>query len=209
MATITITNEFETDSEKVAFLLAERLHYEYIGDDLIAQIAKELHLSPSEAKMLEKEPRSSILRLVDRYTCSVIQRVVDREHGCLDDRAYHEKTLELVEKLYENGNMIILGWGGQCILKNKPGTLHVRLRKDAALKVEKVVKQKGITPKAAEQFIAARENESAEYIRQYFKEEINDARLYDLVIDMGKTTVDQAVDLICDNLKHKQLVVST
>ena len=26
---------------------------------------------------------------------------------------------------------------------------------------------------------------------------------YDLIIDMGKTSVEKAVDLICDNVKHK------
>ena len=42
-----------------------------------------------------------------------------------------------------------------------------------------------------------------EYLKQCFEEDWNKARLYDLVIDTSKHTVDEAVDLICDNVKHK------
>ena len=45
MAVITISKEFVTESEKVASLAAQRLGYEYIGKNLIAEIAKELHIS--------------------------------------------------------------------------------------------------------------------------------------------------------------------
>ncbi|MEZ4566716.1 MAG: hypothetical protein R2860_07025 [Desulfobacterales bacterium] len=57
-----------------------------------------------------KTSKSSVLRLVDKYTCSIVQKVVDREHGCLDDKAYLKKPGKLLEKLYDNDNVIVLGW---------------------------------------------------------------------------------------------------
>ena len=207
MAVITISNEFNTQSQKVAAGVAEKLGYEYIGDQLLAQIAKELNLSKHEAETFLQTSKSSILRLVDRYTCSVVQRVVDGEHGCLDDRAYYEKTLELVEKIYAEDNAIIVGWGGQCILKDKPNTLHVRLKKDTALKVQELVEKHEYSQKAAEKKVKQAEDDLKSYIKQYFNQDWNDARLYDLVIDMGKTSVDQAIEIICEHLKHRELVL--
>ena len=207
MAVITISNEFNTQSQKVAAGVAEKLGYEYIGDQLLAQIAKELNLSQHEAETFLQTSKSSILRLVDRYTCSVVQRVVDGEHGCLDDRAYYEKTLELVEKIYAEDNAIIVGWGGQCILKDKPNTLHVRLKKDTALKVQELVEKHEYSQKAAEKKVKQAEGDLKSYIKQYFNQDWNDARLYDLVIDMGKTSVDQAIEIICEHLKHRELVL--
>ena len=203
MAVITINNEFGTQSQRVATKLAQQLGYEYIGDQLLAQVARELNLSEHEAETFLKTSKSSVLRLVDKYTCSIVQKVVDREHGCLDDKAYFEKTKELVEKLYDSDNVIILGWGAQCILKGKPDTLHVRLRKDHEQKVSDLVKRQALTPKAAEHKIKSDEDELKVYIKEYFDTDWNDARLYDLVIDMGKNSVPEAVDLICENLKHK------
>ena len=204
MAVITISKEFVTESEKVVSLAAQRLGYEYIGKNLIAEIAKELNISKSEAEIFRKTSQSRILRFVDRYTCSIVQKVVDREHGCLDDNNYYETTKNLVEKSYDAGDVIILGWGGQCILRNKPNTLHVRLTKDVETKINEIMQNRNLDHKAAKDFIEREEGDLRAYIKQYFNEDWNDARLYDLIIDMGKNTVEQAVDNICDNIKHKK-----
>jgi cytidylate kinase len=203
MAVITISKEFGTESEKVASQAAQRLGYEYIGDHLIAEIAKELHVSESEAEMFRKTSQSRILRFVDRYTCSLVQKVVDREHGCLDDKNYYETTKKLVQNVYEAGNAIILGWGGQCILRGKPDTLHVRLIKDEQTKIKQVMQNRNLDHKAAKAFIQREEGDLKAYIEHYFNEDWNAAHLYDLIIDMGKTPLEKAVDLICDNVKHK------
>jgi cytidylate kinase len=133
-----------------------------------------------------------------------VQKVVDREYGCLDDNNYYETTKKLVEKSYEAGDVIILGWGGQCILRGKPNTLHVHLKKDAETKVNELMKSRNLDYKAAKDNIERDEGDSRAYIKEYFKEDWTDARLYDLIIDMGKNTVDKAVDLICNNIKHMQ-----
>jgi cytidylate kinase len=204
MAVVTISKEFGTESEKVASLVAQKLSYEYIGNNLIAEIAKELNISQNEAEVFRKTSQSRILRLVDRYTCFIVQKVVDREYGCLDDNNYYETTKKLVEKSYEAGDVIILGWGGQCILRGKPNTLHVHLKKDAETKVNELMKSRNLDYKAAKDNIERDEGDSRAYIKEYFKEDWTDARLYDLIIDMGKNTVDKAVDLICNNIKHMQ-----
>ncbi|MBW2227512.1 MAG: cytidylate kinase-like family protein [Deltaproteobacteria bacterium] len=203
MAVITISKEFGTEGEKVASRVAEKLGYEYIGKNLVADIAKELHISESEATTFHKTSQSRILRFVDRYTCSIVQKVVDREHGCLDDKNYYEVTKKLVENVYEAGDVIILGWGSQCLLKGKPETLHVRLIKDNDLKTKELIQAENLSPKAAKDFIDREEGDLKAYVRQYFNEDWNDAHLYDLIIDMGKISVEKAVDMICDNVKHK------
>jgi cytidylate kinase len=203
MAVITISKEFGTESEKVASLAADKLGYEYIGENLVAEIAKELHISESEAAMFRQTSQSRILRFVDRYTCSIVQKVVDREHGCLDDKNYYEVTKNLVQNVHEAGNVIILGWGGQCLLKGKPDTLHVRLIKDMDLKIKEVMQSENLNPKAAIAFIDREEDDLKAYIKHYFQEDWGAAHLYDLIIDMGKTSVEKAADLICDNVKHK------
>ncbi|OEU64636.1 MAG: hypothetical protein BA867_01280 [Desulfobacterales bacterium S5133MH16] len=203
MAVITISKEFGTESEKVASQAAQKLGYEHIGEQLIAEIAKELHVSESEAEMFRKTSQSRILRFVDRYTCSLVQKVVDREHGCLDDKNYYETTKKLVLNVYEAGNAIILGWGGQCILRGKPNTLHVHLVKDEETKISELMKNRNLEHKAAKALIEREESDLRAYIDHYFNEDWNSAHLYDLIIDMGKTSVEKAVDLICDNLKHK------
>jgi len=210
MAVITISKEFGTQSEKVAIQAAQRLGYEYIGKQLIAEIARKLRISENEAEVFRKTSQSRILRFVDRFTCSIVQKVVDREYGCLDDKNYYETTKKLVENVYEAGDAIILGWGGQCILRGKPNTLHVRLVKDDETKIKEVMQNKNLNYDAAMALIEKDEGDLKAYIEHYFNENEhyfnenwNAAHLYDLIIDMEKNSVEKAVDLICDNVKHK------
>ena len=201
MAVITISKEFGTDAGQVAAIAAQKLGYEHIGKKLTAEIAKDLHLSEAEVETFKQTSQSRIIRFMDRYTCSLVQKVVDREHGCLDDANYYESTKKLVENLYEADNVIILGWGGQCILRGKPGTLHVRLTKDDDLKIEKTMQDHDLNRLAAKKLIEREEKDSGSYVRHYFNADWNDARLYDLTIDMGKNSVEQAADIICKNIE--------
>lgn len=200
MAVITISKEFGTDAGQVAAIAAQKLGYEHIGKTLTAEIAKELNLSEAEVETFKQTSQSRIIRLMDRYTCTLVQKVVDREHGCLDDANYFESTKKLVEKLYDADNVIILGWGGQCILRGKPNTLHVRLIKDSDLKIEKVMQDHDLNRLAAKKLIEREEKDSSAYVKHYFNADWNDARLYDLIIDLGKQSVEQAADIICNNI---------
>jgi cytidylate kinase len=201
MAVITISKEFGTDPEKVASVAAKKLGYEYIGKKLAAEIGKDLNLSEAEVETFKQTSQSRIIRFMDRYTCSLVQKVVDREHGCLDDANYYEITKKLVENVYEADDVIILGWGGQCILHGKPNTLHVRLTKAVDLKIEKIMQDRDLNRLAAKKLIEREEKDSSSYVKHYFDEDWNDARLYDLIIDMGKNSVEQAADIICKNIK--------
>ena len=203
MAAITITRDYASNSEKVASRLAEKLGWEYIGKDLVADIAKELHISESDVESFLKDSQSRLLRFVDKYTCSLVQRVVDREYGCLDDKSYFETTKKLVEDVCEAGNAIILGWGGQCILQDRPNTLHVRLVKAEEQKIKAVMERYKVERAAARDLIGREENDRKSYIKHYFKKDWNDARLYDLIIDMAENSVEEAVDTIIENTGRK------
>ncbi|RLA99005.1 MAG: hypothetical protein DRG59_05160 [Deltaproteobacteria bacterium] len=203
MAVITISKEFATDSQEVAAKLAAKLGYEYIGKRLVSEIAKELSISESEAETFRKTDQTRMLRFLDRYTCSIVQRVVGREYSCLDDKKYFEVTKKLVENLYDADNVIILGWGGQCILRGKPKAFHVRLIRDMDSKIKKVMERFKVDEKKARDIIDREEKDSREYIKHFFKANWNDPALYDLVIDMGNTSVNEAVNQIIEGVKKK------
>jgi cytidylate kinase len=203
MAVITISKECGTEAEKVASLLAKKLGWNYIGKEMVARLSKELRISESEVEAFRQDAQSRLLRFVDRYTCNLVQKVVDKERGCLDDEDYFKAVKKLVEEVYQAGNAIILGWGGQCLLRDKPDVLHVRLVKDEEGKINTIMKKFKLDRKAAKEYIAREEGDSRSLIKHYFKEDWNDVRLYDLIIDTGKNSVEDAVDTIIKNLKRE------
>ena len=112
-------------------------------------------------------------------------------------------TSFLVASKYDQGDAIILGWGGQCLLKDKPDVLHVRLTKDMEGKIKTIMARFKLERKAAKDYIEREEKDSMSLIKHYFNVDWNDARLYDLIIDVGKTSIEEAVETINDNLTRK------
>lgn len=202
MAVITVSGEYGTDSEQVVAELARKTGYDHIGEELLKEIADQLHLTESEVEVFRKASQSRLIRLMDRYTCSLVQKVVDRDHGCLDDRDFHETATAVVEKLYAAGNVVIHNWGAQCILQDRPGTIHVFLQRDRDAKIEMAMQQLHLDFPAARGVVDEQERNSEQYIRQFFNADWKDPRLYTLVIDMQKSSVDKAVQMVVAHMKQ-------
>lgn len=203
MAVITVNGEFGTGSEQLVAELARKTGYDHIGEELQKQIADQLHLSESEVEVFRKASQSRLIRLMDRYTCSLVQKVVDREHGCLDDRDFYDTTTALVEKLYAAGNVVIHDWGAQCILKGRPDTVHVFLQLGREAKIEVAMQQLRLDFQAARTAVDGDERNTEQYIRQFFDADWKDRRLYDLIIDRGQFSMEKAVETIAEILQGR------
>ena len=200
MAVITITGEKGTGSWNMVRRLAQKLDYDYIGEELKREIAKALKLSEGEVEVFRKASQSRLIRKMDRYTCSLVQKVVDRERGCLDDREFHETTVKLINKLYEDGNLIFHNWGAQCILKDRPHTVHVLVRRDREKKIEDAMATYDLGFTAARKLVVDDERDMQQYLKQFFDADIDDAGLYDLIIDIDATGPDRAVSMVVDHI---------
>jgi cytidylate kinase len=202
VAVVTVSGEYGTGSEQVVAELARKTGYDHIGGELLKEIADQLNLSESEVEVFRKASQSRLIRLMDRYTCSLVQKVVDREHGCLDDRDFHHTATALVEKLYTAGKVVIHDWGAQCILKNRPDTVHVFLQLDREAKIEAAMQQLHLDFQAARAVVDEQERNSEQYIRQFFNADWKDPQLYDLIIDRGQFSVEKTAQMITDHIQR-------
>ena len=201
MAVVTVSGEYGTGSERVVAELARKTGYDHIGEELLKEIADQLHLTESEVEVFRKASQSRLIRLMDRYTCSLVQKVVDRNHGCLDDRDFHDTATALVEKLYTAGNVVIHDWGAQCILKGRPDTVHVFLQHHREAKIEAAMQQLNLAFPAARNVVDEEERNTEQYIRQFFNADWKDPLLYDLIIDMNRSSVEKAVQMIAAHME--------
>jgi cytidylate kinase len=202
MGLITISKEVGTSNHKVATLLAEKLGWIYVGEELVKQISEEMRISQSDAEVF-RDTHARILRFADKYAAPFIRKVVGPQYGSLDEKVYIQTIVKLTESIYQGGDAVILGWAGQCILRGKPGVLHVRLTMDRETKIDAVMNQFDVDRKQAEESIDAQEKRARTVIKENFEQDWYDVRLYDLVVDMGKTSAETAVEIISENLKWK------
>lgn len=217
MAIITLSREHGSGGNEIVGRLCEELGYHAFGKAEIIQAALESTLSKSNV-IDYSEDNHEVQTFLDRLfgrTASPVQKIAWTENPSIASRPkqadVHETAVlglgkRAVQSAVHAGNMIIIGRGGQVILKDTPGVLHVRIEAPVEMRIERVKDQLKKEPgaskseksllKAAKDIITDRDMASADYLKRYFSIDWHDPRLYHMVLNLGKLSIEQAVQII-------------
>lgn len=196
MAIITLSKEYAAESDVLAEKLARRLGYEVFDRKLIQAIAQEMEITSSQVTLFPQVKASRLLQLVDRSILETFREAASSQVGRIDNVRFFNVVKTLIEKAAQQDNVIIVGWGGQCILSEHPKAIHVRVVKNLEERMSILKQQFGLDDHGARELIEREEKESARYIETYFNRLWNDPHLYHLVINLSKISFEQAVDII-------------
>lgn len=195
MATITISKEYGAESETLARLLADRLDYAILDKQAVAGPSERAG-APSPSEHPSPKRQSRLRTLVDQHAAETVRKVLQHGSGRLEERAYYEVTVNLVKRAAEAGNMVILGWGAQCILADRPDTLHVRVVKLLEDRLVWLQQHFAMTAREARRLIQQEEQDSASYIEHFFNRAWDDPHLYHLIVNLSKVPIEEAAAMI-------------
>ena len=217
MAVVTISRQFGSGGDAIAIRLCDELGYSSFGKEQITEAAKETTLGKYNAIDYTEdnhEVQSFLDRLFGR-SASVVQKIAWAENPSIAERPEHidahdtavlSLTKRAIQASVKAGRMIIVGRGGQVILKDTPGVLHVRIEAPVEMRIAHIQEQlktktessqsEAKLLQAATDIIENRDMASADYIKRYFNVDWNDALLYHLVLNRGHLSIEQAVQII-------------
>jgi cytidylate kinase len=109
---------------------------------------------------------------------------------------------QLIRATYAQGNVVVVGRGGQVILRDLPDVLHVRIMAPLELRIRRHAERAGLTEAAAREAVLTRDKASADFVKYYYDADVADSTLYDLIINTGKLTPSAAADLIIGALAY-------
>lgn len=227
MAIITISRQYGSGGDEIAAQVCELLGYQHFDKRMIAQASAEAGLSEQEIVDYSEENhkvRGFLDRLFGRQTV-VAQTRVWREdstgvRSAEEIRLSEETVLSLVQKAvrsaYRQGNFVIIGRGGQVILKDGPDVLHVRIEAPLEYRIQRVKEQLKAAHKLfhadielrreAQDMIIERDAASADYLSRFYHVDWANPLLYHLVINTGRMSTNQSVELIAQLAKEMQPV---
>ncbi len=116
----------------------------------------------------------------------------------IDDKRYIALIRTVIEEVAALHNVVIVGRGGQFILKDRPGALHVRLIAPMAARIERVLHHSGGDPREVEKMLRERDQAQNAWFRKYFKEDVRDALHYDVVLNTAKVPFERCARIIAD-----------
>lgn len=113
-----------------------------------------------------------------------------------DKARYLHFTKEAIFKFARRGSGVIVGRGGQVLLADLRGVLHVRIIAPLEVRKERIMKRFNCDERHAEKILQDSNYERAGFHKFFFGVSWENLDLYDLVINTGTFSAETAVQLI-------------
>jgi len=224
MPVVTISGTMGSGAREVGALAAEILGIDYVDQRIMVDAARRLGVSAEAlaerderctgfrerlANMLRTFlERSAVAGVGDPLIGSAgLEVLLARSYGEvgaevggsaqeLDDAGYIKTVSAIISELGQRGNIVILGRGGQMILKERPAALHVLTQAPLELRARRIVERDQLTPEEASKRIHELDSGRAAFHRKFFKVDVNDPCLYELVIDTSRLPYAVAAEIV-------------
>ncbi len=209
MAVITVSRQFGSGGRRIARRASDLLGYRYFDKQAIIQAATEVGLGVEQVidhPELYYEEKSRQERLWEllfgsrRMSIGHASRPVLTWGGLearLDEDWFVELVNNTIREAYRQGNIVIVGRGGQAVLQNEPGVLHVRIQAPLGTRLWRLQAYEGLNNvDEAQRLIERFDRASAEYLQRFHRIRWDDPALYHLIINTGKTDPELAAHVI-------------
>jgi len=180
MGAITISRQMGSGGDELAGQVAQRLGWRQASRDLINQAAAAAGV-PQVALAVLDEMGFFGLRPSAR-----------------DWRAYLSQVERIIRELADAGDVVIVGRGGQAVLRDRAGVLHVRVVAPLEARVARLEVEKTLCPDSARACLEASDRARARFMQRSHGLRLDDPTLYHLVINTGLVPLPRAVSLVVE-----------
>lgn len=178
MAIVTISRGSMSGGEAFAKCLASNLGYPVLGREVLVEAAARLGVP--ESLLREKIQTSS--GLFEKLTT--------------DRHVYLVALQSALADQCVSGDLIYHGNAGHFLLRDVPNILRVRLIAPMAMRVHSVMRQQGLSPEAAQDYIRYVDQERIEWTKFIYGVDWRDPRNYDLIINLKRVSFKSACTMV-------------
>jgi len=198
MAVITISRQFGAGGWTLGERLSKRLGYRYVHEDLIKEVAAKADVSSDQVRAIEERGTSKLMRFLDKIvTTSYIERLLSDKYGFVDEKIYVDVVRSIIQELYEQGNVVIIGRGSQYTLRGLADTWHLLLVGDLPHRTRFVMNKYKLKEHEAEKVIRRRDQTRIRFLGFFEEDKSPDDPLsYDLVLNMSRLSMEKAEELV-------------
>ena len=186
MAVVTISRKVGSFGDEIGALVAEKLGYKLVNREDFHALATSCDLDFKKACSLFEEEKAP----------GFLERSFFREP------AYASLFASLVYELAAEGNLVLLGRGGQVVLRGEPGVFNARVVAPTEVRVKRIAQRDNISEAQAAEFVHRFDKERRSMIESLFDIKLSDWSLYDLVINTAAVNQQTAADMIARGVQN-------
>ena len=192
---ITVEREYGSGGGEIAQLLADRLGWKLWDQLLTEEIARMVDCPKSVVESHEERNDPLYYRLFKSFMRGSYEGSINAPKlKLVDSECVSRITRDVVLRIAETGNSVIVGRGSQHFLENCPNTLRVFLYAPTEEKVRRVA-ARGHSEAEARELVETVDRDRGAYIQKYFKVEWPTRWLYHIMLNTSVGEIS-AVDTI-------------
>lgn len=186
MSIITISRGSYSRGKEIAETVSERLGYKCISRDILLDTSDKYHI-----------PEMKLIRAIHDAP-SILDRFVYNK-----DKYVNFVQSTLLNFLKED-NIVYHGLAGQFFVKDVPHVLKVRIISDMEDRIQCEMERENISYDEAKNVLKKDDEQRKKWSMNLYGIDTTDSSLYDLVIHIGKISVEDAADIICHTAAKEQ-----
>jgi cytidylate kinase len=196
---VTISREYASGGHDLAAQVADRLGWQLLDHDaMVGRVVESLGTSQAEAEAHDERHEGLVAKIVRNL------QYIDPDFepstplgATVSDEADREAVDNIVQAAAERGQVVIVGRASQVTLSGRRDVLRVRIIAPIEQRIAAVMQQEGLNRQEATSRIRGMDREHVKYLKAEYHQELGDAHLYDLVVNMGFIAPEMAVNVIC------------
>lgn len=210
MPVITISRQYGSGAIEIAERVCDMLGYTYFDKNLMVAVGANIGIS--EENVIDfSEDRYRMRNFAERLFG---RRRIRTEPGAkpASSEGLRLETLSEADGInlvrntvmaaYKHDNLVIVGRGGQAILREQPGVLHIRLHAPLGARALRVKDREGLTLGEATERVRVKDEAAAAYLERFYDIDWDNTMLYHLVINTGKWELADVAEIIVSALTH-------
>lgn len=185
----------------VGRLVAERLGFDYVDEEIVARAAAKGGIAPGD--VADEEQRKSVLGRIVR---EIGRTVGPDSYGFaglsapyiegVTPEAVRSLIQDAIEETASRGNVVIVSHAASLALSARPNVLRVLVTASPETRARRLSEARGLDPKDARNTITDADAARADYLRRFHGVEVELPTHYDLVVNTDALSLEQAVDLV-------------
>ncbi|MBT8328357.1 MAG: cytidylate kinase-like family protein [Desulfofustis sp.] len=206
MSVITIARQFGAGGKTLGTMVAERMGYTLIDEQIVEMVALEADVSPELVDSIAQEAgREGIvqrfLRKMGPFSKGYVETAMEERPGYVNGDLYISLLHKVIPVLAEQNDVVIIGRGGQYILSEWPDTFHFLMIANIENRIRFMMDHYNIDRKKAQAVIDKQNKRRINLYRYFGRTDYEQPELYHMVLNMNRLRLDDAVQAVCQLVK--------
>jgi cytidylate kinase len=189
---VAISRETGAGARELCERLGKRLGWDVLGRELLDEMASKYQLERGMVGAFDESAGSWLMDVFGKWL----------DHRIVVPTEYITRLGSVVLMAAHNDSAIFLGRGAQFFLPRDRG-VAVRIVAPLNTRVDRVAEIQQVSTAQAKRFVAQQDKTRHDFVQQYFRRDVADAHLYDLVINLAFVTMDDAAELIARQCERR------